>query len=71
MEYYAMAPEKMKRIAGFGDSQPLPNIPADSEDNQRITVSLSLTQSAPAPTPAPSSASTPGSTPANPNPTDR
>jgi chemotaxis protein MotB len=67
LEYYAMTPEKMKRIAGCGDSQPLPNVPADSEDNQRITVSLSLTQSAPQPTPAPS----PGAAPATPNPTAR
>jgi chemotaxis protein MotB len=67
MEYYAMTPEKMKRIAGCGDSQPLPNIPLDSEDHQRITVSLSLTQTAPAPTPAPS----PGAAPATPNPTAR
>ena len=59
MEYYAMNPEKMKRIAGFGDSQPLPDIPSESEDNQRLTVSLSLTQSAPTPTPSPSSGSTP------------
>jgi chemotaxis protein MotB len=67
MEYYAMTPEKMKRIAGCGDSQPLPNVPPDSEDNQRITVSLSLTQSAPPPPPAPG----PGAAPATPNPTAR
>jgi chemotaxis protein MotB len=67
LEYYAMTPEKMKRIAGCGDSQPLPNVPVDSEDNQRITVSLSLTQSAPKPTPAPTS----GAAPATPNPTAR
>ena len=67
MEYYAMSPEKMKRIAGSGDSEPLANVPEDSEDNQRITVSLSLTQSAPTPSPSPSAASTP----ATPKPTAR
>ncbi len=53
MEYYAMSPEKMKRVAGFGDSQPLPDLPPEAEENQRITVSLSLTQTLPEPTPAP------------------
>jgi hypothetical protein len=62
-----MTPEKMKRIAGCGDSQPLPNVPPDSEDNQRITVSLSLTQSASKPTPSPG----PGAAPSTPNPTVR
>jgi chemotaxis protein MotB len=52
LEYFAMSPDKMKRVAGFGDSQPLPNVPPDSEENQRITVSLSLTQSAPVPAPS-------------------
>lgn len=51
MEFYAMSPDKMQRVAGFGDTQPLPNLPAVSEDNQRITVSLSLTQTTPPPTP--------------------
>jgi hypothetical protein len=53
MEFYAMSPEKMKRVAGFGDSQPLPDLPPEAEENQRITVSLSLTQTLPEPTPAP------------------
>jgi chemotaxis protein MotB len=51
MEYYAMSPEKMKRVAGFGDSQPLPDLPPEAEENQRITVSLSLTQTPPPPAP--------------------
>ena len=53
MEYYAMSPDKTKRVAGFGDTQPLPNVPTDSEDNNRMAVSLSLTQ-VPKPTPSPS-----------------
>ena len=53
MEYYAMAPSKTQRVSGLGDTEPLPNVPPDSEDNNRLTVSLSLTQF-PNPTPTPS-----------------
>jgi len=53
MEYYAMSPDKTKRVSGFGDTQPLPDVPSDSEDNNRMSVSLSLTQ-VPKPTPSPS-----------------
>jgi chemotaxis protein MotB len=56
MEHYAMAPEKVKRVTGWGDTVSLPNTPPNSEDNQRITVSLSLTQM---PTPTPKSSPTP------------
>jgi chemotaxis protein MotB len=61
MEYYAMSPDKVRRVAGFGDSEPLPKVPANSEDNQRISVSLSLMPSAPAgkPTPSPAPSPTP------------
>ncbi len=62
MEKYAMSSDKTKRVAGFGDTQPLPNVPTDSEDNNRMTVSLSLTQ-VPKPSPAPSPA---GAEPATP-----
>lgn len=60
MEYYAMSPNKTQRVAGFGDTQPLPNVPPDSEDNHRLTVSLSLTQTPPKPTPSPSPAADTG-----------
>lgn len=53
MEYYAMSLDKTKRVSGFGDTQPLPNVAPESEDNNRMTVSLSLTQM-PKPTPSPS-----------------
>jgi chemotaxis protein MotB len=60
MEFYAMSPEKMKRVSGFGDTEPLPKISVDSEDNNRITVSLSLTQAAtPTPTPSPGATASP------------
>lgn len=55
MEYYAMSSDKTKRVAGFGDSQPLPNVAPESEDNNRMSVSLSLTQ-VPKPSPAPNPA---------------
>lgn len=55
MEYYAMSPDKTQRVSGFGDTQPLPNVAPDSEDNNRMTVSLSLTQK-PKPTPSPTPA---------------
>ncbi|MBU6181809.1 MAG: OmpA family protein [Verrucomicrobia bacterium] len=58
MEFYAMSPEKMERVSGFGDSEPLAKTAADSEDNNRITVSLSLTQAA-SPTPSPSPTASP------------
>ena len=62
MEKYAMSSDKTKRVAGFGDTQPLPNLPTDSEDNNRMTVSLSLTQ-VPKPSPAPSPAAAEPATP--------
>jgi chemotaxis protein MotB len=57
MEKYAMSSDKTKRVAGFGDTEPLPNVPNDSEGNNRMTVSLSLTQ-VPNPTPSPTPAVT-------------
>lgn len=63
MEYYAMASDKTKRVTGFADSKPLLNTTPDAEENQRITVSLSLTQKPPAPPEAsPSTATTPAAT---------
>lgn len=56
MEFYAMSPDKTQRVSGYGDTSPLPNVPPDSEDNHRMTVSLSLTQAPPKATPAPSPA---------------
>lgn len=60
MEYYAMAPSKTQRVSGLGDTEPLPNVPVDSEDNNRMTVSLSLTQF---PNPAPTPSASPNSAP--------
>jgi chemotaxis protein MotB len=63
MEYYAMSDDKTKRVTGFADSKPLINTAPDAEENQRITVSLSLTQKRPAtPEASPSTATTPAAT---------
>ncbi len=42
MELYAVAPEKVQRVTGFAGTKPLPNLPPNSESNQRLTVSLSV-----------------------------
>jgi chemotaxis protein MotB len=40
--HYAVEDALIERVAGYGDTKPLPNAPADSPANQRITLSLSL-----------------------------
>jgi chemotaxis protein MotB len=47
LEQYAVEPSKIARVAGYADSQPLPNTAPDAEINQRITVSLSIDNSGP------------------------
>jgi len=42
LEQYAVDPSKIARVTGYADTDPLPNLPADSDANQRITVSLSI-----------------------------
>jgi len=42
LEFYAVEPKKIERVTGFGDTKPLPNLPSDSESNQRVTVSLNV-----------------------------
>jgi len=44
MEFYAVDPKKVERVTGYADTRPLPDLPRDSESNQRITISLSLTK---------------------------
>jgi chemotaxis protein MotB len=38
---YAVSPQKIERVTGFGDTKPLPNTTPDSDSNERITISLS------------------------------
>lgn len=66
--HYAVDRGQIDRVSGYGDSRPLAGVPPDSESNQRLTISLSLSTqplrpaatvgavpSAPAPGPQPSS----------------
>lgn len=40
--HYAVDESLIERITGYGDTRPLPGISPDSQSNQRITLSLSL-----------------------------
>jgi chemotaxis protein MotB len=40
--YYAVDPNSIERVTGYADTRPMADIPAESESNQRITLSLSL-----------------------------
>ncbi|HEY2801347.1 MAG TPA: flagellar motor protein MotB [Chthoniobacterales bacterium] len=42
LEFYAVDPKKIERVSGYGETKPLPNLPPDSESNQRITISLNV-----------------------------
>ena len=37
----AVNPQKIERVTGFAATKPLPNTPAEADDNERITISLS------------------------------
>ena len=47
LEQYAVDPSKIARVAGYADTQPLPNTEPNAEANQRITVSLSIDNDGP------------------------
>jgi chemotaxis protein MotB len=49
LEQYAVDPAKISRVTGYADTEPLPNVPASSDANQRITVSLSIDKAMPQP----------------------
>ncbi len=38
---YAVNPQKIERVTGFAATKPLANTPAEADDNERITISLS------------------------------
>ncbi|MGH7937016.1 MAG: OmpA/MotB family protein, partial [Bryobacteraceae bacterium] len=42
LEFYAVDPKEIERVSGYGETKPLPNLPPDSESNQRITISLNV-----------------------------
>lgn len=41
LTYYAVDPKLIDRVSGYADTRPVPNEPADSESNQRVSISLS------------------------------
>jgi chemotaxis protein MotB len=49
---YAVAPEMIERVSGYADTRPIPGESPDSETNQRITLSLSLSAKGHADNPA-------------------
>jgi chemotaxis protein MotB len=40
--HFAVEPSMIERVSGYADTRPLPGEAADSESNQRITLSLTL-----------------------------
>lgn len=45
MIYYAVDEKLMDRVTGYGDTDPLPNLPPEDAANDRLTISLSALQS--------------------------
>lgn len=39
---YAVSPEQIRRVTGYGDTRPVPLEPSASESNQRVAISLSV-----------------------------
>jgi chemotaxis protein MotB len=46
--YYAVDTGQIERVTGYADTRPLEGAPPDSDSNQRITLSLTLTSKSPA-----------------------
>jgi chemotaxis protein MotB len=44
LTYYAVDPKLIDRVSGYADTRPVPNEPEDSESNQRVTLSLSVSK---------------------------
>jgi chemotaxis protein MotB len=42
LEHFAVDPERIERVTGYGDRKPIPNESAEADANDRITVSLSV-----------------------------
>jgi chemotaxis protein MotB len=40
MVFYALDPDKLSRVTAFADTRPLPEVPLDSTDHQRIVISF-------------------------------
>ena len=44
LTHYAVDDKMIERLTGYADTRPVPDIPIDSESNQRVTLSLTLDQ---------------------------
>jgi chemotaxis protein MotB len=44
LTHYAVDDKMIERLTGFADTRPVPDIPVDSESNQRISLSLTVSQ---------------------------
>jgi len=44
LQFYAVDPKLIERVAGFGDTVPLPRTAPEAEANERMTISLSAQQ---------------------------
>jgi chemotaxis protein MotB len=42
LEHFAVEPDKIERVTGYGDRRPIANQPADADGNDRVTISLSV-----------------------------
>ena len=58
LTHYAVDEKMIERLTGFADTRPVPDLPTDSESNQRVTLSLTLGQRDKTP-PAPRAPATP------------
>ncbi len=47
LQHYAVDGRLIERVAGYGDTAPLPNTAPESDSNERITISLSAQQQSP------------------------
>lgn len=47
LQLYAVDPRLFERVAGYGDTVPLPNTPPEADANDRMTISLSAQQQSP------------------------
>ena len=44
LTHYAVDEKMIERLSGYADTRPVPDLPSDSESNQRITLSLAVSK---------------------------
>jgi len=47
LEHYALSPDKVARVTGYGDRKTLEGIPPTDQQNQRVEISLEVTEAFP------------------------